>query len=364
MTKAVALFSGGLDSSLAVLMMLRQGIDVTALFFLTHFGCSGSDISSCSAGPFPAVRKFGFDVRPCNLTDRFIDIVKKPAFGRGKNMNPCIDCRILMLGEAKGFMRMTGAEFIVTGEVLGQRPMSQRRDTFNIIDRESGLRGYVLRPLSAKLLPETVPEKEGLVDRDMLCGLSGRSRKPQMRLAKEFGLTDYPAPAGGCLLAEPNYAYRLKELLDHNPDPSLTDLLLLKVGRHFRASPSSKIIIGRDEKENGRILSLAGEGDHLLKIEGVGSPIALISGKDSGCYIDLSASLCARYSDAKHLGEARATVVGGADAAAFMDGTVGCPGSTAGINFRSVRAAPAGDDVVQCYRIERRKKEMVRDAPA
>lgn len=365
MTKAVALFSGGLDSSLAVLMMLRQGIDVTALTFLTHFGCGISDISSCSAGPFPVVEKFGFEVRLCRLPDQFIEIVKKPAFGRGKNMNPCIDCRILMLGEAKGFMRLTGAEFIITGEVLGQRPMSQRRDTFNIIDRESGLRGYVLRPLSAKLLPETVPEKEGLVERDMLCGLSGRSRKPQMRLAEEFGLTDYPAPAGGCLLTEPNYAYRLRELLDHTPNPALTDLLLLKIGRHFRASPSSKVIIGRDEKENEKLLSLAGKEDYLLKIEGFGSPIALISGKDSGEYIDLSASLCARYSDAKCLSEIQVTVIGGGDASAFMgdgSGTIKGPGSSAGVHFHTVTAAPAGDDIVEYYRIEKRKMKIVRDA--
>ena len=159
---AVALFSGGLDSALAILLVLRQDIEVTALTFLTHFGCDISDKSSCGGNPYPAAEKFGFAVKLMHLGDKFIDIVKKPKYGYGKNMNPCLDCRILMLREAKEFMKLINADFIITGEVLGQRPMSQRKDTLNIVKRDSGLGDYLVRPLSARLLPETIPEKNGL----------------------------------------------------------------------------------------------------------------------------------------------------------------------------------------------------------
>ncbi|HEX8948665.1 MAG TPA: 7-cyano-7-deazaguanine synthase, partial [Dissulfurispiraceae bacterium] len=184
MAKAIALYSGGLDSTLAILVAMRQGIEVTAVTFLTHFGCDISDKSSCSKDPFAASAKFGFEVKLCHLAEKFVEIVKRPKFGHGKNMNPCIDCRILMLKEAKELMAMRGAHFIVTGEVLGQRPMSQRRDTFPRIDREAGLEGYILRPLSAKLLKPTIAEQSGLVDRERLYGFHGRSRKPQMALAE------------------------------------------------------------------------------------------------------------------------------------------------------------------------------------
>src|ERR1700690_3408611 len=166
--RAVALYSGGLDSTLAILAVMRQGIEVKAVTFLNHFGCDISDKSSCSKDPFSAALKFGFEVKLSPLSEKFIDIVKNPKFGHGKNMNPCMDCRILMLREAKEFMQMTGAEFIITGEVLGQRPMSQRRDALNIIDRESGLKGLVLRPLCAKHMKPTVAEEKGLVNRELL----------------------------------------------------------------------------------------------------------------------------------------------------------------------------------------------------
>jgi tRNA-specific 2-thiouridylase len=334
MPKAIALLSGGLDSTLAVLAIMRQGVDVTAVTFLTHFGCDISDSSSCSRNPFPAAEKFGFQVKLSHLADRFIAVVKNPKHGHGKNMNPCIDCRILMLEEAREFMEMTGADFIVTGEVLGQRPMSQQRNTLAMIEKEAGLKGYVLRPLSAKLMDVTIPEKEGLVDREKLYAFNGRSRKPQMALAEEFGLTDYPAPAGGCLLTEPNYSYRLKELLHHDPDPSLEELHLLRLGRHFRLSPTCKAIVGRDERENTNIEPFAGENSYLLTVEGVGSPFVLLSGGDAGKFLPLAASLCARYSDAKHLPEVEVTVSKGRDAS-------------------RIRVSPAGDELIGSYRIEK-----------
>ncbi len=299
--QAVALYSGGLDSTLAILAVLRQGIEVKAVTFLNHFGCDISDRSSCSKDPFSAAEKFGFEVKMCHLSDKFIEIVKNPKFGHGRNMNPCMDCRILMLKEAGEFMDMTGAEFIITGEVLGQRPMSQRRDALNIIDREAGLKGHILRPLSAKLLNHTVPEEKGIVNRELLYGFSGRSRKPQMALAEEFGLKDYPAPAGGCLLTEPNYSYRLRELLNYNPNPSVEDLHLLRLGRHFRLSPECKVIVGRDKDENERLLRLVDNKGLYLRVEGYGSPIAIIRGDASEEFIRTAASICARYSDAREL---------------------------------------------------------------
>ena len=341
MAKAIALLSGGLDSTLAVLVMMRQGIDVTAVTFLTHFGCDISDSSSCSKNPFPSSEKFGFQVKLSHLADKFIEIVKNPKHGHGKNMNPCIDCRILMLKEAREFMQMTNANFIVTGEVLGQRPMSQQRNTLAMIDKEAGLKGYVLRPLSAKLMGMTVPEKEGIIDREKLYAFNGRSRKPQMALAKELGLTDYPAPAGGCLLTEPNYSYRLRELLEHSPDPSLDELHLLRVGRHFRFSPSCKAVVGRDERENAVIESLAGTAGYLLRVEGVGSPLVLLSGNDADGFLSLAASLCARYSDAKDLPEVEVTVNNGED------------------TFKMC-VTPANNQLCEEYRIEKQDKISVK----
>lgn len=334
--KAVALYSGGLDSTLAIIAVLRQAIEVTAVTFMNHFGCDVSDRSSCSKNPFAAAEKFGFEVKMSHLADKFISIVKNPKFGHGKNMNPCVDCRILMLKEAKEFMEMTRAEFIVTGEVVGQRPMSQRRDSLNIIDREAGLKGLVLRPLSAKLLKPTMPEEEGLVNRDMLYGFGGRSRKPQMALAEEFGLTEYPAPAGGCLLTEPNYAYRLRELLNHNPDPSLLDLQLLRVGRHFRISSECKVIVGRDKAENEALLKLADDHSLLMRVLGHGSPMTLLSGRTDEKAILIAAALCARYSDGRRLDKVDVKVISG----------VG-EGPT-------LRVSPATDFIVRELKIEKK----------
>jgi tRNA-uridine 2-sulfurtransferase len=330
---AVALFSGGLDSTLAILTAMRQGIKVTAVTFMNHFGCEISDRSSCSRNPFGAAEKFGFDVKLCHLSDKFIDIVKNPKFGHGRNMNPCMDCRILMLREAREFMDMTGASFIITGEVLGQRPMSQRRDALNIIDREAGLKGYVLRPLSARLLKPTVPEEAGMVDRDLLHGFGGRSRKPQMALADKFGLTDYPAPAGGCLLTEPNYSYRLRELLAHDPDPSLSDYHLLRIGRHFRLSSGCKVIIGRNRAENETLGKFQDGEGFFLRVPGYGSPLTLVAG-GSDEDILTAASMCARYSDARHLPEVVVRV------------------ERAGKEF-SLKIPPAEDHVIARLKIEK-----------
>jgi len=301
--KAVALYSGGLDSTLAILAVMKQGIEVKAVTFLNHFGCDITDKSSCSKNPFAAAEQFGFEVKLCHLSDKFINIVKNPKFGYGKNMNPCMDCRILMLREAKEFMNIVNADFIITGEVIGQRPMSQRRDALDIIDRETGLRGHILRPLSAKLLKPTIAEQKGLVNRELLYGFGGRTRKPQMALAAEFGLIDYPLPASGCLLTEPNYSYRLSESLAYDRDPSLDDLNLLRVGRHFRLSDTCKVIIGRDEGENNDLLVILGEKGLFLRVEDHAGPLTVIRGEANDELVRIAASLCARYSDGKHLPE-------------------------------------------------------------
>jgi tRNA-specific 2-thiouridylase len=301
--KAIALYSGGLDSTLAILLIQKQNIEVTAVTFLTDFGCDASDTSSCSRNPAPAAAQFGFSLKLCHLSGKFTEIVKKPRFGHGKNMNPCIDCRILMLREAGTLMDIMGADFIVTGEVLGQRPMSQRRDTLHIIDRESGLKGRIVRPLSAKLLRITIPEELEIIQREKLLALSGRSRKPQMALAREFGLTDYPSPAGGCLLTDPIYSRRLQDLLRAVPDPCPEDLALLRIGRHFRMSQECKIIVGRDEKENELIAQIRKPEDVLIFTDKIPGPHVLLHGRDAGKFIEVGASLCARYSDAKRLPE-------------------------------------------------------------
>lgn len=272
--RAVALFSGGLDSTLAILVVLGQGVSVKAIKFQTPFDCGVSkDLVSVA-------ERFGFDVEIRNLGEKFFEVVKDPEHGYGKNMNPCIDCRIMMLREARAFVDSVEADFIITGELLGQRPMSQRKDMLYHIDRKAGVTNCVVRPLSAKLLRVTDAEAKGIVSREMLYGFSGRSRKPQMALAEKFGLADYPAPAGGCLLTEPNYAGRLKDLMAFNPSPSLRDIDLLRIGRHFRFSPLCKIIIGRDRTENGIIESLATDEDILLKVNGYGSPLTLVFRRD------------------------------------------------------------------------------------
>jgi tRNA U34 2-thiouridine synthase MnmA/TrmU len=299
----IALFSGGLDSALAILLMLRQNIEVTALTFMTHFGCDLGDRSSCGSDPYPASEKFGFNVKLMHLGQKFIDIVENPKHGRGSEMNMCVDCRILMLTEAKALMEMTNADFIVTGEVLGQRPLSQVKDKIHLVERETGLRGKLLRPLSAKLLPPTQPELSGLVDRELLEGISGRSRKRQIELAAEFGLDDYPTPAGGCLLTDHGYSNRLRDLMAHSERLSFDDLNLLRVGRHFRLDDRTKIIVGRNEDENQQLMGLRREHHCILEVTDVGSPVTLLIGEPSEKNLKMAGAITARYTTARDRAE-------------------------------------------------------------
>ncbi|HIJ59411.1 MAG TPA: tRNA 4-thiouridine(8) synthase ThiI [Nitrospirae bacterium] len=291
MSKALVLFSGGLDSCLAILILLKQGIKVTAIRFITSFGCGSIDDISSFAD------RCGFTLIERDIRAEFLRIVKKPTFGYGKNMNPCIDCKILMLREAAKMMTHFGADFIATGEVLGQRPMSQQRHIFNLMEKQTALKGYILRPLSARLLNPTIPEQKGLIDRERLYGITGRGRKAQIALAEEFGLKKYPAPAGGCLLTEPNFAYRLRELLNYNSNPSIKELQSLRFGRHFRLPSGVKVIVGRNREDNEKLLSLKLDAI-VMEPSDTEGPIVLLLGENIGEQDILdSASLCARYSD-------------------------------------------------------------------
>ena len=336
-TKAVALYSGGLDSTLAILVMQKQGVEVTAITFMNHFGCDISDKSSCSKDPFAASIKFGFKVKLSHLSDKFVEIVKNPKFGHGKNMNPCMDCRILMLKEAKVFMKMIGADFLITGEVVGQRPMSQRKECFPMIDKAADVKGLVVRPLYGKIVPQTIAEEQGLIKRELMYDFNGRSRKPQMALAEELGLTEYPAPAGGCLLTDPNYSYKLKDLLDHNKDPEYKDINFLKVGRQFRFSDDCKIFVGRHKEENEAMKALADPDDAMMRVDGCGSPTVILLGNVTEEAIEFAASICARYSDANKEHEVKVTV-------------------TKGDHTYYLTVKPADDKVLNEYRIEKKIK--------
>jgi len=298
--KAIALLSGGLDSTLSAKIVMEQGIELEALNFLTVFCTCTNRGETCLASQ-KAVNALGIPLKVFNVSEEYLNVVKHPKHGYGSNMNPCIDCRIFMLKKAKAYMGDAGASFIVTGEVLGQRPMSQRRDAMRLIEKEAGLEGYIVRPLSAKFLPATIPEKEGWINRENLLGIQGRSRKPQMKLADHYGIHDYPCPAGGCLLTDPQFAKRMKDLIFHNPNFFLNDIHLLKIGRHFRLSPHLKLVVGRNEEDNRKIQTFAQEEDILLKTLHHPGPLSLLRGEPNGVEIEKAASITVRYGKAKDL---------------------------------------------------------------
>jgi tRNA-uridine 2-sulfurtransferase len=307
--KAIALLSGGLDSTLAAKVVIEQGVELEALNFMTVFCTCTNRGATCLASQ-KAVDTLGIPLRVFNVSEEYLSVVKHPRHGYGRNMNPCIDCRIFMLKKAKAYMEESGAAFIVTGEVLGQRPMSQRKDAMRLIEKEAGLEGFILRPLSAKGLPATIPEKEGWVDREKLLKFQGRSRKPQIELAGHYGIHDYPCPAGGCLLTDPGFAKRMKDLMLHKPDFSLNDVHLLKMGRHFRFSDGVKLVVGRNEEENQKIETFAQERDILLKVSNFPGPLSLIRGKLDQGDIEKAAAVTAHFSKAKDLGNVEVTYQG------------------------------------------------------
>ena len=294
MTKALALLSGGLDSTLAIEVIKRQGIEVEALNIVTAF-CRCTNAGSCKLEAVKVSENFNVPIKVINATKEIMELVKKPKHGYGKNINPCIDCRINLFKTAGKYMKEIGADFIFTGEVLGQRPMSQRKEAMRKIDIESELVGLVLRPLCAKHLEPTIPEQKGLVDREKLLEIKGRSRKEQIHLADVFRIKDYNCPSGGCLLTDPEFAYRMRDLLDHSDAP-LNDVHLLKVGRHFRIDEKTKVIVGRRESDNTRIETLAQKGDYLFLMENIQGPITIIRGDINEKNIEIAAQITARYS--------------------------------------------------------------------
>jgi tRNA U34 2-thiouridine synthase MnmA/TrmU len=293
-TKALALLSGGLDSTLAVKLVLNQGIDVEAINFVSPFCLCGK--GGCGASE--AARRFNIPLKTMSVGEDYLRVIRKPKFGYGKNMNPCIDCRIFMLKKAKKYAKETGAAFIFTGEVLDQRPMSQHKKTLDLIEEEAGLKGKILRPLSAKLLQETDFEKKGLVNRERLLDIEGRSRRKQIELAEKLGIRDYPCPAGGCLLTYREFADKMRDLFEHKKAVSLKDVALLKVGRHFRFG-KNKIIVGRNESENKILLQIKKEEDYYFEAQGCGSPVTLLQGPKTKRAIEEAARLTAYHSDQK-----------------------------------------------------------------
>ncbi|MGC8998666.1 MAG: tRNA 4-thiouridine(8) synthase ThiI [Candidatus Bathyarchaeia archaeon] len=292
--KALALFSGGLDSSLAIKLVQEQGIEVEAIAFLTPFYTAKADGFSLER----AAEKLGVPLKVMRLGLDYLQIVRNPKYGYGRHMNPCIDCRIFMLRKAKKYAREIGADFIVTGEVLDERPMSQHLKALKIVEEESSLKGRLLRPLSARLLPPTEPEKLRLVDRSRLLDIRGRSRKRQIALAKAYGITEYQSPSGGCLLTYKEFSAKLCDLLQHKKRVSMADLELLKVGRHFRFG-KNKIIVGRNKAENEVLLRLKGRNDYFFEAQGCGSPTTLLQGRKTRQAIEKAAQLTAYYSDQK-----------------------------------------------------------------
>jgi len=274
---------------LAAEVIRAQGIDVLALFFETPFFTSGKAKKSALA--------MNLAVKVIDITRRHLEVVKHPTHGYGNNMNPCVDCHALMFRIAGEMLKPEGADFVFTGEVLGQRPMSQNKGSLNLIATESGLGPLLLRPLSAKCLAATIPEEKGWVQREELLDFQGRSRKPQMELAKRLDIREYPSPAGGCLLTEKGFSRRLKDLLSAKTDIETRELELLKLGRHFRIGPHTKIVVGRNKTENKIIRTLAGEQDTLLRSVSVPGPTALLAGEHSGKILDMAASITAAYSD-------------------------------------------------------------------
>lgn len=309
--KALGMISGGLDSTLATKVLMDLGIEIEGVHFSTGFCVTEhtrhfKDPGDKALRPNEALRlasELKFKVHLVDISKDYLPVVTSPKYGYGSNMNPCIDCRIFMFKKMRGLMETFGADFIYTGEVLGQRPMSQHRQAMKTIEMDSGLAGLVLRPLSAKLLDPTIPEIKGWVDRSKLLDLSGRSRKPQMRLAEESSLENYPQPAGGCcFLADPQYSKKLEDFFRYNDKSDLTheDVILLKVGRHLRISEKIKVIVGRNERENN-FLKCYEKNRHVFRVPDFPSAHLLSEAKGglSPEESQLLASIAARYSDNK-----------------------------------------------------------------
>ena len=295
--KIVALLSGGLDSTLAIKTMQKQGFEVSAVAIKTPF-CDFDCGRGCGFEIREKADDLGVNLKTVYLGDEYIEMLKHPKHGFGSGMNPCIDCRAMMFEAGKKHMEEIGAEFIISGEVLGQRPMSQFAPALKKIEKLSNLEGKIVRPLSAALLPATDPEKNGLIKRKDLGMIRGRSRKEQLKMAKEFGIEDPPNAGGGCLLTDPAFSLRAIDLFKHIETPTTNDIDLLKIGRHFRLDQNTKLIVGRNRDENEMMCALALPNDILLEAKEHVGPTTLLRGNGIEKHIEFSAKITLRYSDA------------------------------------------------------------------
>ena len=298
--KAVSLLSGGLDSQLAVCLIKEQGIEVVGVNFTTSFFKGDENLPEVADN-------LGIKLEVFPVQDEYIEkVLQNPVYGYGKNLNPCIDCHAFMLKKAGFYMQDINARFLVTGEVVGQRPMSQNKSSLNAVDKLSGFRGLIVRPLSAKLLPVSIPENKGWIDRDKLLDISGRGRKQQIELAKKYSLREYPTPAGGCLLTDTNYAKRLQKILS-NQVVKPENLDILGIGRHFYFD-TTLLVVGRNHSENLKIENIAAQKDLLLKVLDRPGPLGIMvfEQNPSEGILKKAAAIVARYSDAKT--EPRCTV--------------------------------------------------------
>jgi tRNA-specific 2-thiouridylase len=328
----LVLYSGGLDSIIACKILQEQGIHVIALCFITPF----SDYklkNRKNTSKKKVLADHGIQFEKIDISDAYLKMVKNPKHGYGKYMNPCIDCKILMVRNAIKRLGEFNASFVATGEILGQRPMSQRRDALRIIERDSGADGLLLRPLSALHLPPTDIENKGLVDRSRLLGLTGRGRKDQIVLAGRYGIKEYPAPAGGCVLTDPILSKRLKRMFDLWPEFDVNDCILFQIGRHFSLPDGSWLVIGRKERENAKIISLIRKGDIKLDLASGPGPTGLWRKVNTGAHADIAASILCRYTKVKkHPEEIKLS----------NHGTE---------KTKIIRVVPASDDTINRYRM-------------
>ena len=293
MTRALAMISGGLDSILAAKLIKEQGIEVIGICFKSYF------FNEENAKRM--TKQIGIQLEVIDFSEEHFNMVRDPKHGWGKNMNPCIDCHSMMMRYSGELLEKFNADFIITGEVLNQRPMSQNRSALDVVKRQSGFSDKILRPLCAKNLKETPMEVEGLVDREKLLDFSGRNRKPQMALAEKWGIKDYPSPAGGCKLTEPNYSIRLKDILDTKEDVTEKDIHLLKYGRHFVSENKTKVIVSRTGEEGEQIKQLLNNKDMMFFTSNYNGAMVIIPEGNNPTDDDLifACRLAVRYSKGK-----------------------------------------------------------------
>jgi tRNA U34 2-thiouridine synthase MnmA/TrmU len=338
--KGIGLLSGGLDSAVAALVLRDAGAEVECLHFFTGFCVTGHNSRvgrkhrPIANHALQVAADIGIPVELVDIAEEYLPVVLEPKHGYGRHMNPCVDCRVYMLQKAKQRMERVGADFVFTGEVLGQRPKSQLKRSMYTVEVEAGLEGRLLRPLSAKLLPPTDVEREGRVDRDKLYDIHGRGRKRQIALAAKYGISRYMQPAGGCcFLTDQAFTTKFRDVLRHGngSKPNLEDIFLLGVGRHFRLSASLKVIVGRDETENNFLAHYV--HDHWsARVNGFNGPTAIVMGGLSGPDFDTIGAMVARYSG------------GRSEKVVEVD-------FTRGNEKKTVLAAPASDELVDAHRI-------------